>query len=53
MIKMAGFRNSIIHDYQKFDFGIAYEVLMSGIDDVKEFEFVIKKYLNFSELRNR
>lgn len=46
MIKMTGFRNSIIHDYQKFDFGIAYEVLMSGIDDIKEFESIIKKYLN-------
>ena len=46
MIKMTGFRNSITHDYQKFDFGIAYEVLMSGIDDIKEFESIIKKYLN-------
>jgi uncharacterized protein YutE (UPF0331/DUF86 family) len=46
MIRMTGFRNSIIHDYQKFDFAIAYEVLMSGIDDIKKFESIIKKYLN-------
>jgi uncharacterized protein YutE (UPF0331/DUF86 family) len=46
LIKMTGFRNAIIHDYQKFDFGIAYQVLMAGIDDIKEFELTIKKYLN-------
>ncbi len=46
LIQMTGFRNAIAHDYKKFDFGIAYEVLMSGIDDIKEFEGIIKKYLN-------
>jgi uncharacterized protein YutE (UPF0331/DUF86 family) len=46
LIDMTGFRNAIIHDYQKFDFNVAYQVLMVGMDDIKEFELIIKKYLN-------
>jgi uncharacterized protein YutE (UPF0331/DUF86 family) len=46
LVKMTGFRNAMIHDYQKFDFGVAYQVLMTGIDDIKNFESVVKKYLN-------
>ena len=46
LINMAGFRNAIAHDYKKFDFGIAYSVLMAGIDDIKEFELIVKKNIN-------
>jgi uncharacterized protein YutE (UPF0331/DUF86 family) len=46
LVKMTGFRNLIIHDYQKFDFGIAYKVLMDGIDDIKDFESTVKKHMN-------
>jgi len=46
LIKMTGFRNAIIHDYQKFEFSVAYQVLMVGIEDIKEFESTIKNYLN-------
>jgi uncharacterized protein YutE (UPF0331/DUF86 family) len=46
LIKMTGFRNAIIHDYRKFNFDIAYSVLMAGSEDIKEFESVIKKHFN-------
>jgi uncharacterized protein YutE (UPF0331/DUF86 family) len=46
LIKMTAFRNAIAHDYEKFDFGIAYQVLMVDMDDIKNFELIIKKYLN-------
>jgi len=46
LVQMTAFRNAIAHDYKKFDFGIAYRVLMADMDDIKKFELIVKKYLN-------
>lgn len=46
MTKMVGFRNAIVHDYEKFNFDIAYDVLQNKFVDVEEFIMQIKKYFN-------
>lgn len=37
MVKMVGFRNAMAHDYEKFNFDIAYDVLRNKFIDVEEF----------------
>jgi len=43
LAKMAGFRNAIAHDYEKFDFGIAYKVLQHDYRDIEEFLKIAEK----------
>lgn len=47
MVKMAGFRNIIAHDYENIDFNIIYGVLENNLPDIKEFLTAIRQKLNF------
>ena len=45
MIKMIGFRNRIVHEYEKIDLRIAYEVWRKNIKDIDTFcKSVVLKY---------
>ena len=37
LVRMAGFRNIIAHDYEDVDFGILYDVLQYRLGDVEQF----------------
>lgn len=37
MIKMPGFRNRIVHEYEKIDLKIVYEVWRRNIGDIERF----------------
>lgn len=37
MIQMVGFRNRIVHEYEKIDFKIVYEVWRKHIKDIEQF----------------
>lgn len=43
LVKMAGFRNIIAHDYEDLDFGITYDILQNHLQDIEDFILVIKK----------
>lgn len=45
LVAMAKFRNIIVHDYEKVDFGIVYDVLESRLGDIKEFVRTVKEKL--------
>ncbi|TDO95171.1 uncharacterized protein YutE (UPF0331/DUF86 family) [Halanaerobium saccharolyticum] len=45
LVKMAGFRNILVHDYLELDRELEYEIIKNNIDDIKEFMQVILKYL--------
>lgn len=45
--KMVGFRNIIVHDYEKIDYDILYDILKNKLKDIEEFLLEIKKNLNF------
>lgn len=45
LIKMAGFRNILVHDYLDLDRELEYEIIKNNIDDIKEFMRVVLKYL--------
>ncbi|MDP2754371.1 MAG: DUF86 domain-containing protein [Nitrospirota bacterium] len=45
MIKMIGFRNRIVHEYEKIDLKIVYEVWRRNIGDIERFcKAVVLKY---------
>ncbi|MEW6687084.1 MAG: DUF86 domain-containing protein [Candidatus Edwardsbacteria bacterium] len=45
MIKMTGFRNRIIHEYEKIDFKIVYEVWRKNLGDIEKFcKAIVLKY---------
>lgn len=45
MIKMIGFRNRIVHEYEKIDLRIAYEVWRKNIKDIEKYcKSVVMKY---------
>lgn len=45
MIKMTGFRNRIVHEYEKIDLKIVYEVWRRNIGDIERFcKAVVLKY---------
>jgi len=44
---MVGFRNIIVHDYEKIDYDILYDILKNKLKDIEEFLLEIKKNLNF------
>lgn len=46
MVAMVGFRNVIIHGYDKLDFNKMYAILQSNLKDVRNFLKIIFKYLN-------
>lgn len=37
MIKMAGFRNRIVHEYEKIDLRIVYEIWRKNLGDIERF----------------
>ncbi|MFH1187986.1 MAG: DUF86 domain-containing protein [bacterium] len=42
---IANFRNILVHDYEKIDRSIVYEILQNRIDDFEKFDKAVKKYL--------
>lgn len=42
LIKMVGFRNIIVHDYEKINYDILYNVLTNRLKDIEEFLELIK-----------
>lgn len=46
MIKLAGFRNVIAHEYEKINYDIVYAVLQQKLGDVEEFVDSIRRALN-------
>lgn len=45
LMRMAGFRNVIAHDYEKIDFSVVYDALKNKMGDIEAFVTVIKKAL--------
>ena len=45
LIKMAGFRNILVHDYLDLNRELEYEIIKNSIKDIKEFMRVMLKYL--------
>lgn len=46
LVKMVGFRNIIMHDYEKIDYKIVYNVLQKGRKDIEGFLKKIEEKLN-------
>ena len=44
LVKMAGFRNIIAHDYEKIDYGIVYDILHHKRSDIRAFIKIITAY---------
>lgn len=44
LIKMAGFRNILVHDYLDLDRELEYEIIKNNIGDIKEFMRVVLEY---------
>lgn len=42
MVKMAGFRNIVAHDYENINYGIVYDILQNRLVDIKQFITAIK-----------
>ena len=47
LIKMVGFRNIIIHDYEEIDYNIVCDILRNKLKDIEGFLKEIKDSLNF------
>lgn len=43
MIKMVGFRNVVIYDYEEIDYDIVYDVLQNRLVDIVEFIDIVTK----------
>ena len=43
LIKMVGFRNIIVHDYEKMNYDILYDVLKNKLEDINKFLKSIEK----------
>lgn len=43
LIKMAGFRNIIVHDYEEIDYEIVYDILHHKISDIIKFIEIVEK----------
>ena len=37
MVKMVGFRNIVVHDYEKINYDIVYEILQRGLKNINDF----------------
>lgn len=46
LVKMAGFRNIIAHEYEEIDFDIIYDVLKNKLEDIDEFLNEVKIKFN-------
>jgi len=45
LVKMAGFRNILVHDYLDLDRELEYKIIKNNIKEIKEFMRVILEYL--------
>ncbi|MFQ6049886.1 MAG: DUF86 domain-containing protein [Candidatus Paceibacterales bacterium] len=45
LAKMVGFRNIIVHDYEKLDYEIVYDVLKNRLKEIEKFLTEVKKKL--------
>jgi len=45
LVKMAGFRNVIAHDYENLNYAIVYDVLQNRLKNISEFADIIEKEL--------
>ncbi len=45
LVKMAGFRNIMAHDYEKINYDIVYDVLHHRLKDITEFLEIIKNLI--------
>lgn len=45
MIKMVGFRNIVVHDYERVNYDIVYDVLQNGLKDIEKFLKAVNKVL--------
>ena len=43
LIKMTGFRNVIVHDYEEINYDIVYDVLKNRLKDIEKFLKIVKK----------
>lgn len=43
---IAGFRNILVHDYEKIDRGIVYDALKHSLGDMTDFKKAISKFLD-------
>ena len=42
MIQMTGFRNIIVHSYDKIDYEVLYDILQNGTNDIENFLEIIE-----------
>ena len=47
MVKMTGFRNIAVHNYQILDLGILKSILANNLKDIEEFYFALLHYWGF------
>ena len=45
LIKMAGFRNILVHDYLDLDRELEYDIILNNLKDIKEFMKISVKYI--------
>lgn len=45
LIKMAGFRNILVHDYLKLDRELEYEIIINYITDIEDFMKIMVNYI--------
>ena len=45
LMKMAGFRNILVHDYLELDRELEYEIILNNIDDIEKFMEIAIKYI--------
>ncbi len=45
LMKMAGFRNILVHDYLELDRKLEYEIILNNIDDLEKFMEIAVKYI--------
>lgn len=45
LVRMAGFRNILAHDYEKVDYMRVFEILEHGLYDIEEFVKAVQAYL--------
>jgi len=43
MVKMTGFRNVIVHDYEKIIYDIVYDILQNKLKDIEDFLETVSK----------
>jgi uncharacterized protein YutE (UPF0331/DUF86 family) len=51
MVKMVGFRNTVVHQYQQVNIDIVIAVIVSDLNDVLAFAEVVRAQLDASASR--